>query len=935
MPNPSRAGLAARLVVSALLLTAVAAAWAADPAASRFYEDALARFEKKDYDGAILQLKNAQKIDAKMLPVHVLLGRALLARGELNAAEVSFAEALKLGVNPGEVLLPMAETFVAQGKHTALLSDARFASTALPPDIKPAVLLLKAGAASDIGDHREALKLVAEARALNTSSVDSWVAEVPIRVRARQFAEAKTAADKAVALDPKSPAAAYQQATVTHLSGDLKQAIAQYTRTLALKPSHINALVARAGLQMDLQRYEEARADVDAARKADPKDPRSAYLHALLVERSGSKEDVRKALTEVTNLFDPVPMDQLRYRPQVLMLGGLAHYGLQQFEKALPYLEMVIRQDANSPVNKLLANIYLRQNRTDKAVEALEQYLRARPDDRQAVSLLAAAQMSTGRYSRSAQLIEESLKGGDDPSMRAMLGISLVGAGKFAEGAAELEATLKKDPKQTRAAISLIALYLDSGQGAKAVALADKLVAQQPQNAGLLNLLGQAQVVDRNRKVARSTFERAAGLDANFVEPLVHLARLDLDEGALESALKRLNAVIAKDERHVDALLLVARVYEASGQSEEALKWLIRAEDKGGSNIRPGLQMVNFHLARGRPDLALQAVGRLQTKMPEALPVLTALARTQIAGNNLSEARSTLKRTGTAYSQDAAALVMVAELQVQAGDLAGAAYSLDKALQNKPGHLRGRAMRSSVALMQGDSGKAEQLAKSVVASDPKLALGYVLLGDVQRSRNQGAQALESFRKAHAIEPSSRSLLAVFSAMPGTQRAAAVALAEQWLKEHPNDIDVLRAVAESHASASDWSKARAAYESLIRLAPNDAIALNNLANVLVSMKDASALQVAERALKLKPEVSYIIGTTGWAAFHANQPDRALLLLRDARLRDPNNPSTRYFLGAVLARQGRGSEARTELQAAVQGGANFPYAREAGELLKTLQ
>jgi len=93
-------------------------------------------------------------------------------------------------------------------------------------------------------------------------------------------------------------------------------------------------------------------------------------------------------------------------------------------------------------------------------------------------------------------------------------------------------------------------------------------------------------------------------------------------------------------------------------------------------------------------------------------------------------------------------------------------------------------------------------------------------------------------------------------------------------------------------------------------------------------------VADRALALTPTVPHVLGTAGWAAFSVGQTDRALLLLRDARLRDPNNPDTRYFLGAVLARQGRANEARDELRAALALGRDFIHAADTQRLLATL-
>jgi Flp pilus assembly protein TadD len=143
------------------------------------------------------------------------------------------------------------------------------------------------------------------------------------------------------------------------------------------------------------------------------------------------------------------------------------------------------------------------------------------------------------------------------------------------------------------------------------------------------------------------------------------------------------------------------------------------------------------------------------------------------------------------------------------------------------------------------------------------------------------------------------------------------------------------VADGHARAGNLAAARAAYEALLELAPDDAEAMNNLANVLILVKDPQALRVAERALTLKPAAPHILGTAGWAAFKAGQMDRALQLLRDARLRDPGNAETRYFLGSVLAGTGRNAEARQELQAALSSGRAFASAKDAERLLNTLK
>ncbi|MBK8105054.1 MAG: tetratricopeptide repeat protein [Betaproteobacteria bacterium] len=362
---------------------------ATDPKAARFYEDALVRYEKEDLPGAIIQLKNALQIDKNMLPVHVLLGKALLDNGDFVAAEVAFQEALRLGVNRADVVVPMAKAVVGQAKQGQLFDQPRFAEAGLPAGIRYQLLLVKAGAAGDLGDRKTALEAIEDARAIDPSSADGWLAEVPVRSRAGELREAQAAADKALSIQPGMPEALYLRGTVAHVQGDLPTALGYYDKTLQASPTHSEALVSRAGLLLDLGRHADADRDIAALENTSPSDPRGAYMGALLAERAGRSADAKAALNKVTGLIDPIPIEYMRYRPQILMLGGLAHYGLNQREKAKPYLEAVLRGQPGSPAAKLLGQIHL----SEKKVEAPSRCWRPTWATRrcQAVMLVASA----------------------------------------------------------------------------------------------------------------------------------------------------------------------------------------------------------------------------------------------------------------------------------------------------------------------------------------------------------------------------------------------------------------------------------------------------------------------------------------------------------------------------------------------------------------
>ncbi len=937
-PTPPVVPSLRHAAVALCLAAAAAGAHAADAKSSQYYEDALQRFEKKDYPAAIVQLKNALKIDNQQLSVQLLLGKALFANGEVAAAEVAFNESIRLGVNRAEVVVPMARAVIAQGKPRELIENQqRYAIAGLPPATQVELLLLRAGASADLGDTKGALKSIEDARAIDGKTPDTYTAEVPIRVRMNQMREALAAADKAVALAPEFGDGHYLRGTVLHVQGNLAGAQAAYDKALAINPTHTEALISRGGLLIDLGRLDAAQRDVDELLRSSKREPRGQFLRAVIAEKKKDSATSKAALNEVVVLLDRAPVEFFRYRPQILMLGGQAHYGLGQKEKAKPYLEALQRVQPGGPGAKLLALIFLSEGNLDRGIEALDGYLRGQPNDAQALQLLASAHMSQGRYARSAQLIQEALRASDQPQLRSLLGLSLVNAGKTADAVKELETTVKKDPTQAQAATALATIYMQSNRAKDAVRVAEGLLKLQAGNPGVLNLVGQARAAAGDGPGARAAFEQAAAADPKFAAPRVNLARLDRAERAYDKAVARLDAVLRADDKDLDALTELAIVYELAGKPADAQRWLEKAADHSTiQNLDPALALVQFHLRNGKPDLAKEATKRLTSKAPDDLRVIVTVARVNLATGDPTTARSGLSRAASMASYDAPLLVQIAVLQLQADHLPGAAYTMDKALTERPDFLPAQGLMTEIEIRQGELAKADKRARQIVQQNPKLGLGYALLGDIARARKDAPAAVDSYRKAHQFEQSSESMIRLYGVLSSTDAKAAAQFADQWVKAHPRDVMARRAMADGYARDGNFAAAKGAYEGLLKLLPDDVEALNNLAHVQILTGDtAGALKTAQAALQKEPGKPHIIGTAGWAAFKAGQADRGLQLLRDARLRDPNNADTRYYLGAVLASAGRKAEAREELEAALKGGRNFFNAKSSEELLRTLK
>ncbi len=906
------------------------------PAASKYYEDALQRFDKKDFAGAVLQLKNALQIDKNFLPVHLLLGKALLEQKEVIAAEAAFLEALRLGVSREEVVVPLARSLLAVGKARQLLDDERFAEKDLSASTRFDLLLLKAGAADDLGDARLSMQLLDKARSIDASSVETWLAEAKLRIRTRQFREALTAADKALALAPGKAQPLYVRGTLAHTQGDLKAALSFYDKALQDSPEHVEALVSRAGLLLDLNRPADVRKDVEALLKVDPEDPRGAYLSALLAERDGRTADAKAQLAKVTALLDPIPIEALRYRPQLLMLGGLAHFGLDGTEKAKPYLEGVLRGEPGSPAAKLLARIHLKENNFERAIEVLDAYLRQHPRDSQATLLLASAHSAQGRHNRAVVILRAAMQQQVRPEIQHALGMALMRSGQFASALTELEAAYKANPKSAAIGSSLAALYLQLGQAAKAARVAEQITTAHKDQPGLLFLLGRARAEVGDPKGARTALEAAIKADPRFVDPVVELAKLEMRAGATAAAKSRLTAALDRAPKHAELLSLVGQVMVIEKRLDEAQRWFEKADDHSAADMTDhGMRLVEFHLANGQVDRAREAFKRVTAKAPDAPRVLVQQARIELAAGDPRAAKSALSRASTAVTTDVGLLVVIAELQLAAEDAPGAAHSAGKALKEAPQYTGAQVVLARAELAHGNLASAEQRARELTTKLPKSGVGHSLLGEIALARKQDAVALVAIRRAHELDNGQATFLQLFGLLTRSQPAESIRAAEQWLRQRPADAVVWRALADAQARAGDWIAARRSYEALLKVRPDDAESLNNLTHVLLIQKDtAAALKAAERAHALKPNAPYIIGTLGWAAHKAGQNDRALQHLRDARLRDPDSGQTRYYLGATLAAMGRIGEAKTELAAAVKSPRSFGTQKDAQALLSTL-
>lgn len=915
--SPRRQSLGFALRLSAALVMGLgisASLWASPEKAASYYEDALRRFEKEDTAGAVIQLKNAIQQDQKMLAAHLLLGKALLRNGDLKGAEAAFEEALKQGVNRGEVALPLGQVYLALGRPEAVIE--KISASGLSPALQVEVLTMRGNAYLEAGNSSQAKQSWEQARAIDPRSALPLIAEVPMLLAANRLDQAREKAEKAIELAPNNASSWNMKASVHHAALDAKGALIAYDKALSLSPKHVDARIARAALLIDLKRDADARNDLDFLKTIADDEPRAAYLRAVMAGKKGDAKETNETLKEVTRTIDSLPPAWLTRREQLLMAGALAHYSLGNHQKSREYLDILIsRSPNNMGAKKLLASIYVDAKDYGRAQSLLESLQRALPEDPQVMFLLGSVNLAQRRYAHATALLERAEARTGAPEMSRALAFSQLGSGLAEKGLSNLEKAFYANPTDVNAGISLASLYMRLGKKDKAMKVADAMVKHDPANLTALNLVGSLKVASGDIAGARTIFSTILARDPDFAPSALNLVRLDSGEKRFPEARQRLDTLLRKNSNNYQLLFEYGRLELRAGRPAEAIRHLTKAGESQRTDPEPTLALIDVYFNQRQAENALAAAKDLAGKFPNNLRVQMALAKAYLVSGDASNARTILGTATRLAEYDSRAQLDIASAQLASGNPDGASYSVYKALQGNPDDIRALAMAVRVEAQRGDASKADAAIKILIGKYPNAVETARAGADLAMSRGQYSMAVAGYKRVLTQDARTNNALALVQAhVAAGESGKAAAFLEVWVKEHPADKVLRKALGEVQFRAGKLIAAKQTYQQVIKDNPEDAVSLNNYANLLFQLNEKEAREYADRAVKLMPNNAAFSDTLGWILVNTGQLENGLRHLREARLRNPNSGEIRYHLAHALTRSGRKDEAIEELRAA---------------------
>jgi putative PEP-CTERM system TPR-repeat lipoprotein len=523
----------------------------------------------------------------------------------------------------------------------------------------------------------------------------------------------------------------------------------------------------------------------------------------------------------------------------------------------------------------------------------------------------------------------------NDARVRTAVAMAQMARGNSAPAMKDLEAIAAAD-RGPRADLALITGHLRNNDTAAALKAIDALDKKLPDRALAQQLRGRVLLSRNDIPGATKAFETALEREANYFPAVASLAAIDLAAGKPEEARKRFEALLRANPGNHQALLSLAELAARTGAPPEEVTRLMRS----AVQANPGtpathLALINQLLGTGQTQPALVAAQAAAAALPNDLSVADALGRAQMASGDAQQALSTFRRLAAQQPTNALHQVRMADAHLLNKDRSAAGRALRQALEIQPDLLIAKRGLAMIAMMENRPQDGLVIAREIQAKHPKEAAGWVLEGDVEASRRGWDAAAAAYRAALQRQRSTETAVKLHNVLLSAGRAAeADRWAEQWQRENASDAAFRYYLGDVALARGQLAQAEAAYRSVLELQPGNALAMNNVAWLLVKQGKPGGLAMAEKANSLLPDRAPLLDTLASALAAEKQLKKAIQTQKRAISLNPQDASLKLNLAKLFIQDNQKPEARAELEDLARLGDRFPAQAEVAALLKTL-
>lgn len=596
--------------------------------AEAYYQLSLALFAAGDLASGVGSLRKALALNPKHRAAELRMAQLKSMASDSNyvkEARQSLKEMLEENPDDADALHALAFTDLKLGNSQVAIEELGRAMTLAPQDLVIAVLMAQAKLREN--DPKGAEEVLKKAIQNLPKSAEAAVALGRFYEMQNRWPEAEQQFKRALGLDQNDAWSLENVAQLQDHLGRKSEAEQTYKRLSALpgrshKPLHAMFLFQEG-------RRDEAIKEFESLAKADLED-REARTRLIAAYRAVQRTSDVETLLNAALKKNPKDSDALLQRSEMFL-------AVNRYDKAEADLSQVLHLNPDSAsAHYMFAKLH--QARGEQRTFRQELLNALQLDPRRLQIRLEAAQalITAGEAKAALNLLDEApdtqkklsawlvqrnwaLWGlGDLSGMRKGIdtgllvehstdlllqdGVWKLRAGKAAAARDSLEKALHINPGDVRALSALNQSYVAEKQNGTALQKVKEYAAREPKAAPVQEYLGMLLVASGDRTKAREAFAMARAADPRFVQADFSLIQLDVVEGKVTEARRRLEALLSADKANTTARLWLGNIEATQGNRKAALENFheVVARDPGNAQ---GLNNYAYLLAESGGEL--------------------------------------------------------------------------------------------------------------------------------------------------------------------------------------------------------------------------------------------------------------------------------------------------------------------------------------------
>lgn len=850
--------------------------------------------------------------------------------GDGASAEKELRRARELGVEDSSIMPPLAESLLMQGRHAEVVSmkiDPQFSTAAQTGLwVSRSLALLMSGDTSGAS--------VALGNAGSVGEKMPYLETTRARLVAAQGdrVEAIRILDVVVEDSPSYAPAWSLLGQLLLASGDAEAADKAMTRAMGLRVGNQTDQLNRSLCRLILERYDDAAADIASLRQQGVRSAQVEYVDGLL---QFAQERYQLALEK----FQQVRALESGHLGAVYFLG-VTNFLLGNKESSIAFLEQIsVRFPGHQPTRAMLAAIHASEGDFIKAEQLLKPVANNDSGDTWVLSSLGDALTRQGKFVEGLDYLHQVVdRLPASAQARLNLGVGLLAAGDAQAGIRALTEAEGLDPELTEAPIRKILALLDNHDFIEAMNSAVAIRDRSPDEVTGHLLIGLVHLAKQEIVPASEAFELVLRQQPGNISAGNALAFIAVRESRFDEAESYYQETLRFHPNNLSALVNLASVARAQGKLEEMESMLLAAIEHHPAALKPRLMLGSWYLNQNRADEAavLMQEDRVSGSFMKNAAAVHILGNAQFFLGDFEAAGRSFSVLVDLLPDNAQAQFLLAEALVRNGDIAGAAASLQRGLALDEGNTDALILlaRLQIDLRQLEDADATVLLVRQRAADaPEL---MILEGRLANAKENLEVAEQAYEKVFSQQPNNVNLLALVDVRwrQGKSDAALIDL-QDWLEKFPDDQLIRFELANRQLMDGQREKAILGFEEVLRFAPNNVVALNNLAWLLREEEPARALSLSERANSIAPGSPAVADTFATLLFETGDSVRAMGVLDRALDKGSDDQALRYRKAMILAAVGQFEEALASIALALAPEKEFPYRAEALELQRQLE